>query len=97
MIAALGVGPGGTVFVADRHEKQIFVLGQDGKRTEFASFTDGDVPRSLVFAPATAEARSAGVAGDLFVIAIKGGSPALIGHLSGSFRNCALPVSTSDL
>ncbi len=64
VIAALGVGPGGTVFVADRHEKQIFALAQDGKRIEFASFTDGDVPRSLTFAPA----------GDLFVVAIKGGT-----------------------
>jgi hypothetical protein len=74
VVAALGVGPGGTVFVADRNEKQIFIIGPDGKRIEFASFTDGDVPRGLVFAPATPEARRAGVAGDLFVISIKAGT-----------------------
>ncbi len=93
VIAALGVGPGGTVFVADRHEKQIFVLGQDGKRTEFASFTDGDVPRSLVFAPATAETRSAGVAGDLFVIAIKGGTWPVneVLRISGPFDELVRP------
>src|SRR5206468_1855552 len=74
VVASFGVGPGGTLFVADRHEKQIFALAPDGKRIEFASFTDGDLPRSLVFAPLTQEARRAGVAGDLFVIAIKGGT-----------------------
>lgn len=74
VIAALGVGPGGTLFVADRHEKQIFALAQNGRRIDFASFTDGDVPRSLVFAPVTPETRRAGVAGDLFVVAIKGGT-----------------------
>jgi hypothetical protein len=74
IVAGLGVGPGGTLFVADRHEKQIFVLAQDGRRIEFGSFTDGDIPRSVVFAPLTQEARRAGVAGDLFVIAIRGGT-----------------------
>jgi len=44
--AALGLGPGNTVFVADRHDKQIFVLTHDGKRIEFANFTGGDMPRS---------------------------------------------------
>jgi len=72
--AAIGLGPGGTLFVADRSEKQIFALGPDGKRIEFASFTDGDVPRGLVFAPATPEARRAGIAGDLFVVTIKAGT-----------------------
>ena len=44
-----------TAFVADRHEEQIFVLTPDGKRFAFASFTDGDAPRSLGFAPVTPE------------------------------------------
>jgi hypothetical protein len=60
--------------VADRHEKQIFVLTPDGKRTAFASFTDGDAPRGLCFAPVTPETRRAGVAGDLFVVTIKAGA-----------------------
>jgi len=74
VVAALGVGPANSLFVADRHEKQIFILTRDGKRAEFASFTDGDVPRSLGFAPVTPEARRAGVAGDLFVVTIKSGT-----------------------
>jgi len=93
VVAALGVGPGGTLFVADRHEKQIFVLGPDGKRIEFAAFTDGDVPRSLVFAPLTPEARRAGVAGDLFVIAIKGGTWPVneVLRISGPFDDLVRP------
>jgi len=72
--AALGLGPGNTLFVADRHDKQIFVLTQDGKRIEFANFTGGDMPRSLGFAPVTPETRRASVAGDLFVVTIKAGT-----------------------
>jgi hypothetical protein len=93
VVAALGVGPGGSVFVADRHEKQIFVLAPDGKRIEFASFTDGDIPRGLVFAPVTPETRRAGVAGDLFVIAIKGGTWPVneVLRISGPFEELVRP------
>jgi hypothetical protein len=93
VVAALGVGPGGTLFVADRHEKQIFVLAADGKRIEFASFTDGDVPRGLVFAPLTQEARRAGVARELFVIAIKGGTWPVneVLRISGPFDELVRP------
>jgi len=93
VVAALGVGPGGTLFVADRHEKQIFIVGPDGRRIEFASFTDGDVPRSLAFAPLTPEARRAGVAGDLFVIAIKSGTWPVneILRISGPFEDHVRP------
>ena len=93
VVAALGVGPGGTLFVADRHEKQIFIVGPDGRRLEFASFTDGDVPRSLTFAPMTPEARRAGVAGDLFVIAIKSGTWPVneILRISGPFEEHVRP------
>jgi hypothetical protein len=93
VVAALGVGPGGTLFVADRHEKQIFVVGPDGRRIEFASFTDGDVPRSLVFAPLTPEARRAGLAGDLFVISIKGGTWPVneVLRISGPFEDHVRP------
>jgi hypothetical protein len=72
--AAIGLGAGNRLFVADRHEKQIFVLTQDGRRVAFASFTDGDAPRSLCFAPITPETRRAGVAGDLFIVTIKAGA-----------------------
>ena len=72
--AAIGLGASNRLFVADRHEKQIFVLTPDGKRITFASFTDGDAPRGLCFAPVTPETRRAGVAGDLFVVTIKAGA-----------------------
>ncbi len=90
---AFGAGPGGTVFVADRHEKQIFVLAPDGRRIEFASFTDGDVPRCLVFAPFTPETRRAGVAGALFVVAIKGGTWPVneVLRISGPFDELVRP------
>lgn len=74
MAAALAVGPGGRVFVADRHTPSVFVLAPDGTRTEFAEFTDNDAPRSIAFAPVTPATRRAGIAGDLFVITIPRGA-----------------------
>jgi hypothetical protein len=93
VVAGFGVGPGGSLFVADRHEKQIFALGPDGKRIEFANFTDGDIPRGLVFAPVTPETRRAGVAGDLFVIAIKNGTWPVneVLRISGPFQELVRP------
>jgi hypothetical protein len=41
---------------------------------DFATYADGDAPRSLVFAPVTPETRAAGIAGDLFVITIRNGA-----------------------
>ena len=72
--AAIGLSAGNRLFVADRHEKQIFVLTHDGKRFAFASFTEGDAPRSLGFAPVTPETKRAGIAGDLFIVTIKAGA-----------------------
>lgn len=74
VVAAIALSPANRLFVASRQEKQIFILTPDGKRIEFASFTDSDSPRSLGFAPDTPETRRAGVAGDLFVVTIKAGS-----------------------
>lgn len=68
------VSAGGTAFVADRQGAQIFALTPDGVRVDFARFTDNDTPRGLVFAPATPATRAAGIAGDLFVIAIQRGA-----------------------
>jgi len=72
--AGFGLSPSNRLFVADRHEKQIFILTPDGKRVAFASFTANDAPRSLGFAPITPETKRAGVAGDLFVIIIRAGA-----------------------
>jgi sugar lactone lactonase YvrE len=74
MPAGIGLGPGGHLFVADRHAGQLFAIGPDGQRVEFAAFTDGDAPRGLGFVPDTPEARRAGTAGDLFVITINRGA-----------------------
>jgi hypothetical protein len=72
--AAIGVSLTGQLFVADRHAAKIVVLDTEGQAVEFASFTDGDAPRSLCFAPVTPETRRTGIAGDLFVITISRGA-----------------------
>ncbi len=72
--AALGASPTGHLFVADRRAAKIFVLDAGGRPLEFASFTDGDAPRGLGFAPVTPETRRAGIAGDLFVVVIRRGA-----------------------
>lgn len=74
VIAAMVVSPTGHLFVADRLGAKIFFLDSEGKPVEFASFTDGDAPRSLCFAPITPETRRAGIAGDLFVVTVNRGA-----------------------
>lgn len=74
ILSGLAVGPGGYLFVADRPGARVFVLGRDGKLTEFARFTEGDAPRGLGFAPDTPATRLAGIAGQLFVITIRRGT-----------------------
>jgi hypothetical protein len=71
--AAMGVSPAGVLFVADRRAAKVFVLDPTGRVVEFATFTDGDAPRGLAFAPVTPETRRAGLAGDLFVVVIRRG------------------------
>lgn len=72
--AAIGVSPTGWLFVADRRAAKVFVLAAGGRTIEFASFTDGDAPRGLAFAPVTPETRRAGLAGDLFMVVIRRGA-----------------------
>jgi hypothetical protein len=71
---AISLSPGGRLVVADRHGAQVFAIAPDGTRIDFARFTNGDAPRSLVFAPVTPETRRAGIAGDLFVVTINRGT-----------------------
>jgi hypothetical protein len=71
---AIAPSPGGHLFVADRHGAEIFALTSEGAKVEFARFTDGDTARGLVFAPASARIRQAGLAGDLFVVSIRRGA-----------------------
>ena len=74
LIAAMAVSPTGRLFVADRQGTRIFFLDSEGKPVEFASFTDGDAPRSLAFAPITPQTRAARIAGDLFVVTVNRGA-----------------------
>jgi DNA-binding beta-propeller fold protein YncE len=87
----LAPGPGGTVFVADRQGGEVFALTPQGERLGLARFTDGDAPRGLTIAPATAETRAAGLAGDLFVAVIRSGVFGLneIVRISGPFTEFA--------
>jgi hypothetical protein len=72
--SAIALSPGGHLFVADRPSAQIFLLTPDGRRIDFARFPEGSAARGLAFAPVTPETRRAGIAGDLFVVTIKGGT-----------------------
>lgn len=72
--AGFALGPAGHLFVADRQAAEVFVLAPDGRRLEFARFTDGDAPRGLAFVPDTPATRQAGIAGDLLVVTIPRGA-----------------------
>ena len=83
----MSASPAGHLFVADRQGARLLALGADGTSTEFASFTEGDAPRAVIFAPDTEATRRAGIAGDLFVILIRRGTFTLneIVRVSGPF------------
>ena len=72
-LAGMGFGSGGRLFIADRQAAKIFFVTPDGTAVDFAAFTDGDLPRTLCFAPVTADTRRAGIAGDLFLVAVRRG------------------------
>ncbi len=72
--AALALGPGGHLFVADRHAPEVFVLTREGRRIPFGTYREGDAPRALAFAPDTPATRQAGIANDLFVATINLGA-----------------------
>lgn len=72
--AGIALSPGGHLFVADRQRAEVFVLTPAGRRVPFATYTDGDAPRALAFAPEAPGTRRAGIAGDLFVVTINAGA-----------------------
>jgi DNA-binding beta-propeller fold protein YncE len=74
MPAGIAVSAGGHAFVADRQGSEIFVVTPEGRRLPFLTYTQGDAPRGLAFAPDTPETRRAGIAGDLFVSTISMGA-----------------------
>jgi DNA-binding beta-propeller fold protein YncE len=85
--SGMAVSPHGHLFVADRQGSRVLVLGSDGGTFDFATFTEGDGPRAVGWAPATDATRRAGIAGDLFVVVIRRGTWALneIVRVSGPF------------
>ena len=87
MPAAIVASPGGHLLVADRQGSELFALTADGQRIPFVSYTQGDAPRGLAFAPDTPATRRAGVAGDLFVATINQGAWTVndIVRISGPF------------
>ncbi len=68
--AGIALSPGGILFMAQRRTGRLFAVTGEGRRVEFALAREGTVLRGLAFAPVTAETRRAGIAGDLFAIAI---------------------------
>jgi len=87
IVAGMDVGPGGRLFVADRHNARILAVAADGASTGVATFTDGDAPRTLAWAPVTEATRRAGIAGDLFVVVTRRGTWSLneVVRVSGPF------------
>ena len=71
----------------DKGYRCVVAVGGDGTSTEFASFSQGDAPRAVIFAPDTEATRRAGIANDLFVIVIRRGTFTLneIVRVSGPF------------
>jgi DNA-binding beta-propeller fold protein YncE len=72
--AAIAASAGGHLLVADRQGGEVFALTPGGQRIRLLSYTSGDAPRGVVFAPDTAQTRRAGIAGNLFVTTINGGA-----------------------
>jgi DNA-binding beta-propeller fold protein YncE len=85
--SGMDVSPDGHLFVADRQGARILAVGGDGTSIEFATFSDGDAPRTLGWAPVTDATRRAGIAGNLFVVLIRRGAWSLndIVRISGPF------------
>jgi sugar lactone lactonase YvrE len=85
--SGMDVSPAGTLFVADRHGARVFGIGADGAAFDFATFSDGDAPRTIAWAPVTEATRRAGIAGDLFLVVIRRGAWSLneIVRITGPF------------
>lgn len=97
LIAGMDVGPDGRLFVADRHNARVLAVHPDGVSSEVATFTDGDAPRALAWAPVTEATRRAGIAGDLFVVVTRRGAWSLneIVRISGPFGDLTPTPPTS--
>jgi hypothetical protein len=91
IVAGISPSPAGRLFLADRQGARIVAVGVDGATTEIATFTDGDAPRALGFAPVTEATRRAGIAGDLFVVVLRRGAWAVneVVRITGPFDDGA--------
>lgn len=85
--SGMDVSPGGHLFVADRQGTRVMAIGPDATSEAFITFSEGDAPRALRFAPVTEATRRAGIAGDLFVVVIRRGTWSLneIVRITGPF------------
>jgi hypothetical protein len=72
--AGIALSPAGHLFVADRQSGTLFALTSEGRRVNFATFSEGDAPRALTFAPDTPATRQAGIAGHMFLVKITRGA-----------------------
>ena len=98
IVAGMDVSPGGHLFAADRQSGRVLAVGADGASVEVVTFTDGDAPRTLGWAPVTETTRRGGIAGDLFVVVTRRGSWSVneIVRVSGPFDDwlrARLPAS----
>src|SRR5207245_7055666 len=87
IVVGMDVSPGGHLFAADRQGARILAVGGDGTSIDIVTFSDGDAPRALGWAPNTEATRRAGVAGHLFVVVTRRGAWSLIQivRISGPF------------
>jgi len=94
--AGIAVSPEGNLFVADRHAGKVLFVSPDGVTGELASFTTGDAPRGLAFAPVTPETRAAGIAGELFIVTIRRAAWSVneIVRVSGPFDDAVRAASS---
>src|SRR5438093_882636 len=87
IVVGMDVSPGGHLFAADRQGGRVLAVGADGASVEVVTFTDGDAPRTLAWAPVTEATRRGGMAGDLFVVVTRRGTWSLneVVRVSGPF------------
>ena len=69
--AGFSQSPGGALFVVQRRTGQLFALTPDGRRLDFATDPQRQLPPGASrSSPVTPETRKAGIAGDLFLVLV---------------------------
>ncbi len=95
--AGIAVSPEGNLFVADRHAGKVMFASPEGVTGELATFSGGDAPRGIAFAPVTAQTRAAGIAGDLFIVTIRRAAWSVneVVRVSGAFDDLVRAAASS--